>query len=121
MPSILPWSSGSGTDEESIGKEMKKIANGISDSDFLLELAGIEDEDQKASIQEAVAIAHAQLSSLIDSTVKKLTHSVLRMQEEKCNKNLQHVVEAEQRKELGSALVNFIRDVNKASAGRKAS
>jgi hypothetical protein len=122
LTSILTWSSGPGTDEESLQKEMKKIANGVSDSDFLLEVSGIEDKDLKAPTQEAVTLAHAQLSSSIDSTVKKLTHAVLRMQQAESDKRLQHnEVEVEQSKELGNVLVNFIRNVNKAFAGRKAS
>ena len=120
LTSILTWSCGPGTDEEFLRKEMRKVANVISDSKFLLEVAGIEDENLKTPIQEAVTLAHTQLSSSIDSTVKKLTHAVLRMQQEECNKMLQHEIEAEQRKELGSILVNFIRDVNKAPARPKA-
>lgn len=118
--SILTWSSGPGTDE-SLRKEMKKIASGISDSKFLLEAAGIEDEDLKALTQEAVILAHIQLSSSIDSVMKKLTHAVLRMQQEECDKHIRHGIEAEQRKELANVLVNFIRDVNKGSAGGKTS
>ena len=107
------------TNEEYLRKEMDKIANGISDSKFLLELKGIEDEDLKVSIQEAVALAKTQLGSSVDATVDKLTHAVLRMQQDECKKNLQHEVEAEQRKVLAGALVNFIRDVNKNSVGRR--
>ena len=43
-------------------KVMNKIANDISDSDFLLELKGMDDEDLKNPIQEAVALANIQLS-----------------------------------------------------------
>jgi hypothetical protein len=48
LPIILTWLSGPGTDEESLRKQMKKIAHGISDSNFVLEVTGIEDEDLKA-------------------------------------------------------------------------
>jgi len=116
---VLSWSKG--TDEESLRKEMRKMATGISDRDFLLELTGIEDEDLKATTQEAMVVAHTQLSSSIDATVNKMTHAVSRMQQEECNKGVQHEIETEQRKELSGALVNFIRDVNEHSIGRKAS
>jgi hypothetical protein len=119
LTSIVTWSWGS--DDESLRKEMKKMASGISDSNFLLELAGIEDEELKAPIQEVVTLAHTQLSSSIDSTVKKLTHAALRMQEDECRKNLEHEIESEQRKELRGVFVDFIRDVNKANAGRRTS
>jgi phage terminase large subunit len=119
LTSILPWSKV--TDEESLRKEMKKISSGISDSDFLLGLKGIEDEDLKVPIQEAVSLANTQLSSSVDATVKKLTHAVLRMQQDECKKNLQHEVETEQRKVLDSSLLSFIRDINKKSVGRRPS
>jgi len=113
------WSKG--TDEESLQKEMKKIANGISDSEFLVEMKGIEDKDLEAPIQEAEVLAHTQLSSSINATVNKMTHAVLRMQQEECNKIIQHRIGTEQREVLGSALVNFIRDINKNAAGRRTS
>ena len=119
LSSILPWSKV--TDEESLRKEMNKMANNVSDSNFLLELKGIEDEDLKVPIQDAVALANTQLTSLVDATVNKLTHAVLRMQQDECKKNIQHEIETEQRKALGGALVNFIRDINKHSVGRRTS
>jgi hypothetical protein len=48
LPFILTWLSRPSTDEESLRKQMKKIAHGISDSNFVLEVTGIEDEDLKA-------------------------------------------------------------------------
>jgi len=119
ITSILAWPKV--TDEESLRKEMKKIANDIPDSDFLLGLKGIEDEDLKDPIQNVVSLAHTQLSSSVDATVKKLTHAVLRMQQDECKRNIQHEIETEERKVLGGALVNFIREVNKNSVGRRTS
>jgi hypothetical protein len=100
---------------------MKKIANDISDSDFLLGLKGVQDEQLKNPIQEAVALACTQLSSSIDAMVKKLTHAVLRMQQDECKKNIQLEIETKQRKMMGGALINFIRDINKNSVGRRTS
>ena len=117
--SLLAWPKD--TDEESLHKEMKKLANNISDSDFLLRLKGIEDEDLKVPIQEVVALANTQLSSSVNVTVKKLTHAVLKMQQDKCKKNIQHEIETKQRNVLGGVLVDFIRDVNKNSVGRRTS
>jgi len=97
------------------------MANGISDADFLLELKGVDDEDLKAPTQEAVDLAHTQLSLSIDAAVKKMTPAVLQMQQDECKKGIQQQVETEQRNALHGALVNFIRDVNKNSAGRRTS
>ena len=117
--SNFPWPKV--TDEESLRKEMNKIANDISDSEFLLGLEGIEDEDLKDPIHGAVTLANTQLASLVDATVNKLTHAVLRMQQEECKKNIQHEIETEQRKVLDGALANLIQDVNKNSVGRRTS
>lgn len=117
--SILPWPRV--TDEESLRNEMRKIASGISDSDFLLQLKGIEEEDLKVPIQEIVALANTQLASSVDATVNKLAHAVLRMQQEECKKNIQLEIEIEKRKVLGGALVRLIRDINKNSIGRQTS
>jgi hypothetical protein len=100
---------------------MKKIADDISDSDFLLELKSIQDEGLKDPIQEVVAIANTQLSSSIDSMMRKLTHAVLRMQQDECKKNVQLEIESNERQALGSALISFIRDINKYSVGRRTS
>jgi len=43
------------------------------------------------------------------------------MQQDECKKGIQQQVETEQRNALHGALVNFIRDVNKNSAGRRTS
>ncbi|SRR5260221_4548573 len=110
-----------GADEESLRKEMKKIADSISDADFLLELKGIEDEDLKAPTLEAVDLARTQLSLSISATVKNVTHAVLQMQQDERKKGIQQQIETEQREMLHDALENFIRDVNKNSAGRRTS
>jgi hypothetical protein len=107
------------TDEDSLQKEMKKIAKSVSDSDFLHELKSVDDEDLQSPIQEAVVLARTQLSSSIDVAVKKMTHSVLRMQQSYCKKSVRLEIEAEERILLGDALVAFIRDINICSAGRK--
>ena len=97
---------------------MKRVANDISDSKFLLELKGVEDEDLKNIIQEVVALTKLQLSLSVDTTVNKLTRAVLKMQQDECNKVIQREIETEQRKVLGGMLLNFIRDINENSAGR---
>lgn len=116
---VLSWSKG--TDEESLRREMRKMATSVSDRDFLLELTDIDDDDLKPTIQKATVVAHTQLSSSIDSTVNKMTHAVSRMQQEECKKAVQLEIETEQREGLSGVLMDFIRDVNESSIGRKAS
>jgi hypothetical protein len=100
---------------------MTKIANDVSDSDFLRRLKSVQDEELKNALGEAVALASAQLSSSIDATVNKLTHAVLRMQQEECKKRIQRQIEDKERKVLGRTRVNFIRDINRNSIGRRTS
>ena len=119
LAGFLPWSKE--TDEESLRKELKKITSGVTDSDFLLQLKGIDDKELEAPIQAVVDLACAQLSSSIDSTVKKMTHSVLRMQQEECKRSLQREIEMEERKLVRGILVDFIHAINKISAGRRSS
>jgi len=108
-----------GRDEDSLQKEMKKLAKGVSDSDFLLDIKGITDEDLRTPVQEAEALAHTQLSSLIDRTVGKMTHAILWAQQDACKQSIRREVEANERTALGRTLVDFIRDINKCSMGRR--
>jgi hypothetical protein len=110
-----------GTDEELLRKDLKKITNGVSDSDFLLQLKDVDDKDLEAPIQAAVDLACGQLSSSIDTAVKKMSPAVLRMQTDECKRSLQREIETEERKELGDIFVNFSQAINIASAGRRSS
>lgn len=110
-----------GVDEESLRKEMKKIADSTSDADFLLELKNIEDEDLKAPTLEAVDLARTQLSVSIGATVKNMTDAVLQMQQDERKKGIQQQLEVSQGEMLHDVLLDFIRDVNKNCAGRTTS
>ena len=107
--------------EEELKREMKKIASAISDSEFLLGLKSIETEDLRPAILEAEALAHTSLSSSIDDTVTKMTHAVLHMQQDSCKKAVQKEIRTEEARALKGVLVDFIRDLNAKSAGRKKS
>ena len=119
MKGILPRLGA--TNEESLRSEMKKIADSTSDADFLLELKGVENEDLEAKAQEAVDIAHTQLTSLIDTAVDRITREVLRMQEEECNRKIQHEIKTKQREAVSVAHMKFIRDINRKSTGQRTS
>ena len=109
------------TDEESLRTEVKRITKSVSDSDFLLELKGYDDKDLKAVIQTTVDAACIQLSSSIDTAVKKMTHAVLRIQQDECKRSIQREMEMEERKELGGKLADFIRAINEVAARRRSS
>jgi len=111
--------SGTDSEEEVLKKEMKKIASDVSDSQFLLGLKSIEIEGLQPAIQEAETLAHTSLSSSIDHMVKKMTHAVLHMQQDSCKKEIQKEIQTKAAGALSKALVNFIRDLNAKSAGRK--
>jgi hypothetical protein len=115
---VIRWFKGT---NESPRKEERKITSNVSDSDFLRELKGMQDKDLAVPIHEATALAHTHLSSLIGVTVNKMTHQVLQMQQEGCKRRVRHEIETEERRALDRELVNFIRDVNRNSAGRRSS
>jgi hypothetical protein len=110
-----------GTDEELLRKNLKKITNGVSDSDFLLQLKDVDDKDLEVPIQAAVDLACGQLSSSIDTAVKKMSYAVLKMQQDECKRSLQREIETEGWKELRNIFVNFIQAINRVSAGRRTS
>jgi hypothetical protein len=115
------FSGSKATDEESLRTDVKKITSSVSDSNFLLQLKGVDDKDLEAAIQVAVDLACSQLSSSIDTAVKKMTHAVMRMQEDECKRSVQRKVETEERKELSGRLADFIHTVNEVSARRRTS
>jgi CHASE3 domain sensor protein len=116
LPPVFGGQSGT---EEAMKKEMKKIASAVSDSEFLLGLKSIEIEGLHPAIQEAETFAHTSLLSSIADTVKKMTHAVLHMQQDSCKKEIQKKVQTNEARVMSGALVNFIRDLNAKSAGRK--
>jgi hypothetical protein len=109
------------TDEESLRTDVKKITSSTSDSSFLLQLEGVDDRDLEVAIKAAVDLACSQLSSSIDTAVKKMTHAVLRMQQDECRKLMQREIETEERKVLDGKLAEFIQVINKVFDGRRTS
>ncbi|KAH9059728.1 hypothetical protein EDB87DRAFT_1831890 [Lactarius vividus] len=97
---------------ESFETDMKKAAAQVSDSEFLLHLENINDEDLRLAAQNAKALAQTVLSSSINAVVKKITHAVQAMQQDLCGKEVQLKIENEEREELKGALVAFIREIN---------
>jgi hypothetical protein len=82
-------------------------------------LKSIEIEGLQSAIQEVETLAHTSLSSSIDAMVKTMTHAVLHKQQDSGEKEIQREVQTKEERALSDALINFIRDVNAKSAGRK--
>ncbi|KAH9047481.1 hypothetical protein EDB83DRAFT_2317547 [Lactarius deliciosus] len=116
------WSVGnifSGGSGDFLGRDMRMLAGGITDSQFLLDMKSITETEARPATQEIETLAHAQLASTIDAAVKAMTRNVLAMQQEYCTRSIQHEMESEERKSLNNALIEFIRDVNAQSSGRQ--
>jgi hypothetical protein len=118
FPYLFTWSKRT---DESLPKEATQIRSVISDSDFLHELKGIQDTDLAVPIHEAFVLVYSHLSSLINATVNKVTHAVLRMQQDKCRKIVEREIMEEKGGALDRIMANFIRDVNRNSTGRRTS
>ena len=100
---------------------MRKKISSISDSSFLLQLKGEDDKELEVPIKAAVDLACIQLSSLIDTTVKKMAYAVLQAQRDECKKIIQNEIEREERKVLDGKVVDFIQVINKVFHGRRTS
>src|SRR6266702_392393 len=105
--------------EESFKKEMRKTVALVSDSQFLQQLESTDDEDLRSVVQIAKALAQTELSSSIDAVVEKVVHAVLAMQQDIGGRAAQLQGENEEMEVLNSALVEFIRQINKKSARRQ--
>ena len=107
------------SDGGSLRREMKSLAARISDSQFLLEIKGVDDEVLRPMIQEIETLSHSLLSSIIDTTAGAMACAVVAMEHEIFRRNLQHEIETRVRRLQSEALVAFIRELNTLSAGRR--
>jgi hypothetical protein len=104
---------------ESLKKEMKVLAAQQSDSQFLLELKGVDNKELLSMIQDIETLVHSLHSSLIDKTVGAMTHTVVAMQQEHRKRAIQDELKNEEMKLRNEALVEFIRELNVQSARRQ--
>lgn len=105
--------------EESFKKEMRKTVALVSDSQFLQQLESTDDEDLRSVAQVAKTLAQTELSSSIDAVAKRMTHAAMATQQDMYGRDMQLQVESEEKEVLHIALVEFIRQINKMSAGRQ--
>lgn len=103
----------------SFKKEMRKTVALVSDSQFLQQLERTNDEDLLSVVQIAKTLAQTELSSSIVAVAKEMTHAAMATQQDKYGRDMQLQVENEESEVLNIALVEFIRQINKMSAGRQ--
>ncbi len=77
------------------------------------------DEELRPAIEEVEEVAYSQLEVSIDTVVKTMTRAVSAMQQEHCERAVQHETESEERKARDKVLLKFIRDINEQAAGRQ--
>jgi hypothetical protein len=111
------WSGSRG--EENFRTQMKTAAANLPDSQFLQRLESTDDKDLRSTVQNAKALAHKELSRSIDTAVNNMTHAVLAMQQDNCKMAVHVEVDNEEKKALNNSLLEFIREINKKSAGQR--
>lgn len=105
--------------EDILKREMKKLAASVSDSQFLLDIKVLEDEEMRNTIDQVDHLVYEHLGYSIDSVVEVMTRIVLDMQKKQCRKSLKQEIESKEKELLKAALTKFIGDINALSAGQK--
>jgi hypothetical protein len=107
--------------EDTLKREMKRLAANVSDSQFLLDIKMIEDKDKemRTVIEQVESLVYEQLGYSIDKAVEAMTRVVLDMQKKRCRKSMQQKIESEEKRLLKGALAEFIGDINALSVGRR--
>jgi hypothetical protein len=105
--------------EDTLKREMERLAASVSDSQFLLDIKNIGDGDIRTVVEELENLVYEQLGYSIDKAVEAMTRVVLDMQKKRCRKSVQQKIESEEKKLLKGALTEFIRDINALSVGRR--
>jgi len=105
--------------EGSLEREMKAVAARVPDAHFLLMMKSEADEAMRPVIEEVLDLAYAQLSVSIDAAVKTMARAVSAMQQEHCERAIQHEMETEERKSRNNVLIRFVQDINAQALGRQ--
>jgi hypothetical protein len=105
--------------EDTLKGEMKRLTASVSDSQFLLDIKKIGDEEMRTVIEQVENLVYEQLGYSIDKAVEAMTRVVLDMQRKRCRKSMQQKIESDKKKLLKDALTEFIRDINALSVGRR--
>jgi hypothetical protein len=105
--------------EDTLKREMKKLAASVSDSQFLLDIKKIGDKEMRTVIECVENLMYEQIRYSIDKAVEAMTPVVLDMQKKRCREAMRHKIESEEKRLLNGALTEFIRDINALSVGRR--
>jgi hypothetical protein len=100
-------------------REMKALAARVPDAHFLLMMQSEANEELRPVIEEVLDIAFAQLNASIDTVVKTMVRAVSTMQQDHCERAIQHETETEERKLRNKVLIQFIQDINAQALGRQ--
>jgi hypothetical protein len=111
--------SASGSSEDSFEKEMRTLAARVPDAQFLLKMKSEGNKELRPVIDEVAALAQTQLGTSINAVVKTMANAVSAMQQEHCERAVQHEIYSEERKSRNKVLAKFIQDVNAQAAGRQ--
>ncbi|KAI0297433.1 hypothetical protein BC826DRAFT_1096771, partial [Russula brevipes] len=98
---------------------MRTLAARIPDAHFLFMMKSEEDEALWPVLGEVEELAHTQLRSSIDVTVKTMVRAVSAMQQTHCQRSIQLEMESEERRSRSKVLVRFIQDINSRAVGRQ--
>jgi hypothetical protein len=105
--------------EDTLKREMKRLAASVSDSQFLLDIKKIGDKEMRTVIECVENLMYEQIRYSIDKAVEAMTPVVLDMQKKRCREAMRHKIESEEKKLLKGALTEFIRNINALSVGRR--
>ena len=89
----------------------------ISDSDFLLRLDDISEDDEtlKKAITDTKNIAQRYIKSTISKLLKKLVHDVLRIQQEVCAKQIRREISSQAERDIDRFRRVFIGEIEEHS------
>jgi hypothetical protein len=110
--------SASGSSEDPLENEMRTLAARVPDAQFLLMMKSEEDKELRPVIDEVDALAHTQIATSINGVVKTMALAVSAMQQEHCERAVQHEMYSEERNSQSKVLAKFIQDINAQAAGR---
>ena len=95
--------SASGSSEDPLEKEMRALAARVPDAQFLLMMKSEGKTELRPMIDEIEALAHTQLATSINSVVKTMALAVSAMQQEHCERAVQHEMDSEGREVAGKS------------------
>lgn len=94
------------------------MADKISDSQFLLDINNVADQEMRIIINQVNDLVYKQLISSIDKTAKTISRVLLDTKQLRREKSIQHELESQEKKLQRSGLTEFVRDINELCVER---